>query len=204
MNLSELLILTRHVLDETVEDSSHWSDTRLTLFLNWGQGDVVSRLSPPLVPQLKARDEKNLVIGTDEYALPTDYMKLEQILLDYDSPSTPEKYVPAITVSPAFRYALLHNPLWLPSTTDPYAIIENNKVHIFPIPTTLSVDGLRIYYTKQPTEMSGVGDSPELPAFTHRWIVDYAVYIALFEDGDRRYVDKFAEYLEHFGSKRGN
>ena len=195
MNLLEILTRTRNVLDELVAGESHWSDDRLKRFINEGLADIAGKLPAPAIPDLWDFDEQNLSIGVSLYNLPSDWCKSVEIYL----------YGIQATILPIkFERALTLNSLYLPSTTDPYVLApyKQGKVKVFPEPTELVVDGFQHHYLRIPVVISGDNDIPELPYHTHQWIVDYAVYRALFEDGDERSGGQYNIYSGHFGGKR--
>jgi hypothetical protein len=202
MNLSEILLQVRHSLDELDSDASHWSDTRLEMFINWGVRDVATRLPPQAVPQLHAWFEQNMSIGVSEYVLPSDLIALVHVLLRYATPeSYGEHYLPATPADESMRYAFIYNPFYEPTIKLPYYIVGENEITIFPEPESLSVDGIRMMYIKTPTELTEMFHIPELPEFAHDFVALYAVYRALLEDGDARSKDIFAEYAAKFAKE---
>ncbi|GAG90673.1 unnamed protein product [marine sediment metagenome] len=195
MNLVEILARTRNVLDELVEGESHWTDDRLTRFINEGLVDIAGKLPAPAIPGLWDFDEKHLSNGVSLYDLPSDWCKSVEIFL----------YGNKAWVLPIqFERALTTNSLYLPSTTYPYVLApyKQGKVKIFPEPTELVTNGFQHHYLRIPVVISGDNDIPELPYHTHQWAVDYAVYRALFEDGDERATGQFNIYSGHFGGNK--
>ena len=82
MNLAEQLLMMRHDLDELDSSASHWSDARLTVFLNRGQDDIVSRVPALLVrkaPNLLTLHVQNINIGQNQMELPSTFIIAAQV-----------------------------------------------------------------------------------------------------------------------------
>ena len=97
--------------------------------------------------------------------------------------------------------ALETNPLYIPTTSQPAAVIpyQEGKVRIFPMPTALVANGFDHTHLRLPTTLANDTDVPELPNHTHQWLVEYDLYRALYEDGDARAADFLKIYLSHLG-----
>lgn len=50
-----------------------------------------------------------------------------------------------------------------------------NKINLYPQPDSTDPDDLQLFYTRQPTEVTAVGDTPEIPLEYHNAIVQYCL-----------------------------
>lgn len=199
MQLSELITEARHMLDELVEAESHWTDARLTIWLNEGQEDVATRLPASLQPKLGDTELQHLSTGVSDYTFDTERIRIDAILLNYTGGILKNSdYNVARVVDISFINALNNNILYEPTTDDPYATIHGNTITVYPDPIGAAVNGLKIFFLKPPTDLSDGTDVPEIPQFAHRWLVIYAVSKALQEDGDEQYKVLYDQYLEKF------
>jgi hypothetical protein len=197
MNLGEIHIGIRHVLDELEADHSHWTPARLTSFANTALDDIPKRLPAILMPDLEETDTQTLSIGKNEYDMPADFLKPKHVLLNYN-PADQDLHLPAAIITHAHLQALVNNTFYDPSTTNSFVIIYGNKATIYPTPTSLAANGLKIIYIRPPVRLVNDEDVPELPSWTHEWIVLYGAYKCLFEDGDERYNKILGEYEGKF------
>jgi len=191
MTFSELETAVRHLLDEEVVANSHWSSTRLKLWINEAQVDIARRLPAPLLTQLAETDKQNLAAGQAEYIFDKEFLKISNIIAySRNAPILPLEYINAFS----------DNANYIPTTTNPFTNVFGQTVTVYPTPIATIINGLVVYYIRPPADMVNNGDLPEVPEFTHRWIVTYAVYKAYTEDGDSRAATLYNEYLERFGA----
>lgn len=202
MNLGEIHTGIRHVLDELEADHSHWTPARLTSFANTVLDDIPKRLPAMLMPKLEETDTQTLSIGINEYDMPADFLKPKHVLLNYD-PDNQDLHLPAAIITHEYLQALVNNTFYAPSITNSFAIVYGKKATIYPTPTSLAANGLKIVYIRPPVKLVNDTDIPELPSWTHEWIVLYGVYKCLFEDGDERCSIKYKEYEEKFAKFGG-
>jgi len=199
MQKSELITETRHMLDELTESESHWSDTRLTIWLDEGQEDGVTRFPAPLLPKLADTVLKNLSTRVSDYTFDVERIRIDAVLLNYmGEPSKNSDYNVARIVDISFINALNNNILYEPTTSQPYVTIHGNTLTIYPEPLTAAINGMKIFFIRPPTDLSNDTDVPEIPQFAHRWLTIYAASKALQEDGDERYKVLYDQYLEKF------
>lgn len=202
MNLTEIHAAIRHRLDEEDVDNSHWSSDRLTAFTNVAVGDVAKRLPPPLIPLLEMINTQTLSNGVNEYTLPSDFFRIKHVLLNY-APDTQSIHIPAHIITHEFLHAIFHNSFYEPTTTNPFALIYGGKVLIYPVPTALASQGLKNIYLRPPAQVSAADDIPEVPSWSHDWVVLDAVYLCLSEDDQDKAKSVLGEYLEKFSQFGG-
>jgi len=54
------------------------------------------------------------------------------------------------------------------STTSPYYDLMDESLVLYPIPTAVSSGGIKIWYEKMPTALSGANDTPSFSAAFHK------------------------------------
>lgn len=194
MDLVALEQATRHLLDELDVNNSHYSSARLRLWLNEAQVDIARRLPVPLLPKLAVVKKIHLSVNVKEYNFTDEFLKIEMALL-YNTPA------PILPLS--YLEAIEKNTNYLPTTTNPFVIRYGTKLYVYPTPSQSIANGLHIYYIKPPPVLGDDCIIPQIPEFTHFWMVDYAVYKALLEDKDPRSEQLFAKYLERFAVYKG-
>lgn len=199
MNASEIVALIRKRLDEMVEDNSHWDDPRILAFVNAGLDVITVRLPAPSLPELWDTDTQNLIGNQSLYDMPSGLCKLIDVKVNG---------VPAEVRGIDYEKVLLNNYLYTPSTTRPYVLYPyyQNKAKVFPEPTALIVNGLVSIFLRLAVRLVNDGDVPELPYFTHTWLVDWGLYSCLLEDGDPRAVNILADFEKNCpapGGKNG-
>jgi hypothetical protein len=191
MLLDTAITELRHFLDEMEVDNSHWDDERLVVFLNEGQGDVASRLPGELQPKLSEIHKQNLQDSESEYEFTEDNVRI-----DYIKAYSRNCKIVSIPYTNAFFISEFETPTIL----EPAVTIFGKYITVYPTPTTTYSDGLQTFYVRPPNDMNiESGDTdPEIPLFSHRWMILYAAYKCLLEDNDGRYKDIFAQYNTKF------
>lgn len=192
MLLNTAITELRHFLDEMEVDNSHWDDERLVVFLNEGQGDVASRLPGELQPKLSEIHKQSLQDNQSEYEFTE-----ENVRIDYIKAYSMNCKIVSIPYTNAF----IINELETPTTLEPAVTLYGKYLTVFPTPEETTGDpyGLEVFYVRPPNDMSlEDNDSPEIPLFSHRWMILYAAYKCLIEDNDGRYKDIFAQYETKF------
>lgn len=106
-----------------------------------------------------------VVAGTDQYTLPTDILTLRNV-----------RYagVKLRFLTPEESTTLIGTDTTTIGTPTHYSIFAN-KIDLFPAPDTTSATNLQLYYTRQPVDVTVVGDTPELPLKYHNRIVEYCI-----------------------------
>jgi hypothetical protein len=181
MTLTELRAFTRFL---TNTNSTTYSDADTLANLN-AQHDVF------VDDILQSMDDwdfqaetatASLVAGQQEYTLPSDIIKLKRIEVSYDGTNwytaTPmdinEKSDDTSTTSIANDF----------STAKPYYDLMDGSLFLYPIPSANVTAGLKIWYEKNVTALSGASDTPSILRSFHKGLAYGAA-----ED----YFDKYSE-----------
>ncbi len=100
----------------------------------------------------------DLVASQTEYTFPTDILKIKRIEYTYDG-TTWEKveFFDVNERGRAMDSTSITNDF---SVNEPFADLHDNSLFLYPTPTTSIVGGLKIWYEKLPTQLSGVTDEP--------------------------------------------
>ena len=201
MTLAEQLVKVRFILDEMDVDNSHWSDGRLTAFLNEGQDDAAMRLPATLVPDLLTIAYGDLAFSTNTYSFDEEFVSLDYVLLTFDNAARDCKRM--ARVRPLDWYnTMSDNSGETPSSTHPVVLTYGRIIKVFPTPTQTVEDGIEYYYRRPPVEMVQDDDKPEIAKQVHFLLVCYAVYRALFEDGDERAGAEWQKYIGYFKGEK--
>lgn len=124
-----------------------------------------------------------VVSGTKEYALPDDILKLHSIKYNGERLSV-------YTLEEAEHRG--DNPS--DSGTPSYCYIFAGNIELYPTPAS-DTDTLEIYYSRQPVDVQGSEDEPDLPQSYHARLVDYCLaQIAQQDDDLNRYQLKMQEF----------
>jgi hypothetical protein len=71
------------------------------------------------------------------------------------------------------------------------------KVTLFPAPSANGTTDLKIFYNRKPTDVTVVGDTPEIPIQYHNRIVEYAIaQAAELDDNLQQYAMKMGQFKE--------
>lgn len=108
----------------------------------------------------------NLVASQQEYTLPTDIIKLKRVEVTYDGTNwyvanhfdINERSEPTDSTSVNADF----------STSKPYFDLMDTGLFLYPIPTANVTAGLKIWYEKNATALSAVGDSPVFMKAFHK------------------------------------
>lgn len=131
---------------------------------------------------LQVRATSTTSVGTAEYGVPTDILKLHSVLVDGQK-------LPVVTLD---EYDSHHGST-LTSGTPVGCYIWAGKITLFPIPDQSAP--LVINYTRNPTEVAVATDVPELPVSYHQRLVDYCLaQVAQQDDDMTRYQMKMDEF----------
>lgn len=134
---------------------------------------------------LQVTGVQNTIVGTEGYALPSAPTLLKLHSVRYDKLKLP-----------IYTRAEAEDRLGIDGTTKgspSVAWVWSNKINLWPIPD--SVKELEINYTRQPTDVTAVGNTPDLPVQYHRRLVDYCLaQVAEMDDDMARYQLKMQEF----------
>lgn len=123
------------------------------------------------------------VAGTDNYAIPTDILKLHSVRLD-------GRKIRVTTLNDAEQDYGFEEP----ERGDPsLCYVWAGFIKFLPIPDR--VQDLEVVYTRNPTDVTAVGNTPELPPMYHQRLMDYCLaQVAQMDDDMDRYNIKMNEF----------
>lgn len=169
----ELRTHARVYLDEVSE--ADWTDTQINRELNYAYMEVYTTVVEVYEDYYQDTYEFDLVDGTNEYDLPSDFFKLKRLELKYDS--SDDAYQ-----SRTFDFRQLHravNTTDYGSTYRPVHELIGDKVRILPVPDEDVTSGAKLFYIKQIEEMDDDSDTINIP-FPDRY-AKYVVKAAVSE-----------------------
>lgn len=117
----------------------------------------------------------NLVLGQEEYVLPSDFVILNRVEILYPDQTD---YVKAnrIDDKQVDTGAFANDEIPQGSTSGPVYRTFGNSIFIYPTPTAAVTSGLRIEYLTDITELSAGGDVPTLNTLVHNVLAIGAAY----------------------------
>jgi len=120
----------------------------------------------------------SLVADQQEYSFPTDILKIDRIEVTYDGSNwyKAEPFTRAEYSETSEAAAIADN---FTSTEPFYNVRETDGtgyVELFPIPSSAVTNGLKIWYTKEITELSANADEPAFNEMFHRILSLGATY----------------------------
>lgn len=150
------------------DEEGKLTNTLLTHLINIGQNVVYNQLLPVIAIKLTATQKQDTVVGQSEYSLPADCREVRRVKLN--NKKAREKTIEEIdSVDIGFGLA----------TTDEPAFLEwSGKVEIYPTPTSIIPNGIRIDYLKQTISLILDTDKSIIPVEYHGLIVDYVESVA--------------------------
>ena len=131
-----------------------WSDAELYAFINEGFREMAHLLPDNALPHLTKVQSANLVAGTENYDLPTDFLRAR--LVKY-------KGIVAIHWPALERDALRDDAILVPNETVPFWYLENDDLYFEVASVTQTgTQKYELWYIKQPVTISDTVD-PDLP-----------------------------------------
>lgn len=121
----------------------------------------------------------NLVSGQKEYVLPTDLLVLKQIELNLNDETN--GWIKAQVFDMSEKGTALANDGATPGFSTRVRVFDNS-LFLEDAPTSNVTGGLKIYYSKEATELSGANDQPNLAEHCQDYLVygpcrDYSIRI---------------------------
>lgn len=81
--------------------------------------------------------------------------------------------------------------------------IYARKVTLFPAPSVGGATDLKVFYNRRPTDVTAVGNTPEIPVQYHTRIVEYAIaQAAELDDNLQQYAMKMGQFKEGIDNLR--
>lgn len=139
----------------------------------------------------------NISNGVSSYDFPTDLLTLRAAkYLNYKLQSFSQEQLSALL--PGFEASS--------ETGVPTAFwVHERKINLYPTPSEDVTNGLSILYTKVPTTVTSVSDTPELPIQYHPRIVEYCIaQAAELDDNLNHYQLKMNQFKAGIDSMKDN
>lgn len=105
------------------------------------------------------------IVGQQEYSLPTDILTMRSVRYQGTK-------LLGLNVNEAEQFINGEDTL---TGTPTHFWIWASKISLHPIPNTADTDGLQLFYTRQPTSVTLITDTPELPLQYHNALVQYCL-----------------------------
>jgi len=163
----------------------------------------------------------NLVSGTRSYQFSAggglnvsvaNLIKIDRVEISYDSGATYYKAYPIqqADIPEGLANSSIDSKAGLADTSTPRYVLRDDYIDIYPSPTANSTNGIKIYYTKDVTDLSSDADRPNLPSIFDRYLslgaaYDYAMSRGLpIASTLRQEVEIFAKELRDFMKERND
>lgn len=170
MNVEDLILGVQRLFGDTAEAQINRND--ILRWLNHGQLEIAKSTEV-----LQRHSEVDLVAGDDCYPLPSDCMFLRRVevngkkieRVDFEEIDTvlPNRNAESgVTGEP--------NVHW----------VWDDKIWFWPTPSTGGSGNLDIWYIRRPSTLAANEDIPEIPAYMHEDLIQYAVMKAKELDED--------------------
>lgn len=108
---------------------------------------------------LQGVQQTNVVAGTDNYALPDDFLRYKRVTLD-------GRNLTFTTLEELDRYDAFRDVANSRSTPGRY-YRWNQKTYLFPIPASSGTTNLDVWYIRQPAALTAIGNTPSIPVQYH-------------------------------------
>lgn len=169
MNVSELVLAVQRLFGDTAEAQVTQPD--IIRWLNQGQITIARRTEV-----LQRHSEVNVTVGDKCYPLPADYLFVRRATFNNEL-MEPVAFEEIDTVVP-------NRDAEQSKGTPFYYYLWDDHIWLYPTPDSSGTGNLDIWYIRRPALLSGNEDEPEIPAYMHEDLVQYAVMKAKELDED--------------------
>lgn len=170
MNLSDVRTRVRELFGDTA--TVQLSDAMINSWANDGQLDVVRKTEC-----LQAISQLDPVAGTEAYALPADFLRDKRVSLEGHK-------LRRLTLEQVEMY-FPHREVDNSSGTPHSYWFWEDKIYLYPIPSTTGTDTIDLWYIKIPATLTG-SDPLTIPEQMHEDVVRFALCRAKEQDEDWR------------------
>lgn len=161
------------------ESAVQVTDADIIRWINDGQRKIVLR-NDTLLEKTATTDS---VAGTQEYSLPTDLLVLKFIQYK-DSGATAYLKLRGLTPVEFNEYIDGWSDSGSIKGVPQVFTIFSGKIIAYPTPVTSVTAGFKIYYNRQPVDVTTGSDTPDLPLLYHDVLVNYCMQQAYELDED--------------------
>lgn len=171
MNLTTARADVRSLIGES--SASFRTNAEIDRWINQGMNLCLDLAVDQLLHLDETTSSANIVSGTNNYALPSDYKRIFKV--------TYNGIVLTILAPPGEGY-LDSLTTFAPSTSTPYGYYQNKRLYIHPTPVSGITAGLVYHYHKTPTDLSQGSDTPPFSEGLAQCMVAFATSDALAKD----------------------
>jgi hypothetical protein len=176
MNVSEIQTYIKRQFGD--ESGVQVTDADILRWINSAQKQIILQNES----LMEKTSTTSTVVAQQSYDLPVDLLKLNSI--SYKS-STSVPYYRIKGYSLAEFNEKIDGWDGTAETGNPICYtISENKIIVYPVPSTAVTNGLKIYYNRKPVLVTSVIDVPELPELYHDTIVKWCLQQAFEMDED--------------------
>lgn len=177
MNVTQIMNRVKRQFGD--ESGVQVTDSDIIDWVNHGMSHIVET-NEQLLEKIGTTD---LVANQQEYNFPADMLILQTVTIK------PFGYT---VYSKLHRFSFTEFNMkvdgWDTSTPETgvptmYSVFEN-QIILWPVPQSASTAGLKIFYNRTPTAVTGGADTPEIPVAYHNALVDYCLQKAFEMDED--------------------
>lgn len=160
MLASEILTRVKNVFGDTA--AVQIDDVMMLDWVNDGQTDICRKAEC-----LESVYSTNIVVGTDAYGYPPDFIKEQRVTVNgYKVKRTTKQGLDVLyadrAVSPVNGTALFY-------------FHYNRKFNLYPKPDVAITNGLVVWYIRNAAVLTAVGQTPEIPAIFHEDLVKFCM-----------------------------
>ncbi len=174
MDLLDIRLYVRRVLNEEGESESYYSDDELNRYINEGYKEFVNIFPlPQLLIELYSTSTIPIQMGVDHYTLPADFARIVSLTsgnINYD------------ILHPDYTGAFQNNRNLTFTSFYPMCYTMGNDIKMVPAPTANGIAVLT--YIKNPMNLSNDTDVPEVNSRWHEYIALLACERAKIKDNE--------------------
>ena len=155
------------------------TDADIVRWINDGQR-AIARQNESILEKVATQ---NATLDEDEYALPADLLILHSVTFKA-SGELSYHHLKGLKRQDFDAFIDGWDGTELSSGSPTVYTIFANKLYLFPRPDAASTNGIKIYYTRKPTDIANDGDSLDVPELYHEAILNYCLKQAYEVDED--------------------
>lgn len=178
MTLAELTTDFKNMIGPAGK-GSEVSDTGIGIWLQEAYEDVVDEINRVAPTYFTKVVTTSLIINQKEYALPTDFVKMTQVEIDYLTDGNWVKAAPLPNIGQMPTYSRTDSGY---STATPVYYLQGSKIGLQPIPAQSGDNNMKIIYSYLIPELSG-STQPSIPRGLQRKL-KYLAYANYLDQND--------------------
>jgi hypothetical protein len=160
--LSTLRADTRHYLDESAQ--ADWLDSDLTRIINKNYHRVVTAVIEVFENYYITEATTDMVASQQEYALPSDFLKIRRVEANYDIDSANSSFSRCLPIDiDSIRYNLANNNAGVTILRNPAYYVQGNLIGFIPIPTNNGDEAIKLWYVALKSDLVEDTDTIDIP-----------------------------------------